>query len=241
MESEDLSGVVEVRGDAIVEVMPNRAMIHATLAEIVNSGGKKYSDAPRADAVEKHRAKLDNKLKDIADELEGLALDADSIVVKNFRMFREPEESSGFIDKGKQVFHTKMSRGISVKVDAIDKVPAVISLLSKSDVSSVNGIEYESSNSSSHGLEAVSKATEKARGKAEAIAKSLQKNLLGLISIREESRLGSLIGNTRRMPSMAAYSSAKLAMDDEEEDFAPNIPDTLKYHATVSAVWKIES
>lgn len=185
METKELSGVLEVRGEAVIEASPDRAFIHAIVSEAIHSGGKKLHDSPRAGDVDKARSRIDEKIKDIVRRMTEHDLSQDDLLVKAFSMTRASDETSGFMEKNKQTYYTLISKTLMVKVDDIDKVPALISMLAKEEVSSLKGVDYKVRNESELSIKAVAKAAEVAKKKAEEVAESIGTKVLGLVSMHE--------------------------------------------------------
>ncbi|MBU4242007.1 MAG: SIMPL domain-containing protein [Nanoarchaeota archaeon] len=213
------TNVLTVSGEGVVTVMPDKAELYINVfTEAVTAEEAKDLNAEITDEV--YRA------------LKGADVDKDDIETSSFNLYPKMkwiQDDEEYITVGYEVRHT-----IKVTTEEIDDVGNLIDVAVNAGANGVNQVIFDLTDETKKEVEkqALTKATEEAKSRAEAMATAAEVKLEKLVSIS---------GNTGYTPYFrAAPEMASLSSGDEYQKSTNIMPESLEIRASASLVYEIE-
>lgn len=184
--------VVTVSGEGTVSVKPDRATV---------SLGAWHQADTAIEAQSRVNAIIDEATKAIRElEIEGLMIQTSGLSlspVYDYQRDREP-----------RITGYRASINLSVRVDDIDRTGTVIDAAMKTGANQLQGVAFSLKDDSGARRDALRRAVEDARMKAETIADALGRPLVGLVEVQEQGVSVPVISRgVESMRSMAADSA----------------------------------
>ena len=219
---------LDVQAQVRLEVVPNRATLSARLWERTPAVARR--DAENApEALRNARDRLEARAAQLIQALEaaGVARDAiraGSLVVQPERV---AQPRRGEREK-EPLVRTRLERPLEVEVAELDRLPTLLDALTAAGVDALDGVTYDLADRDAATDEALVKALEKARHKAQLMADTLDVRLGEVISVSEN-----------RSP---VFQPRMAAMSADARESAPAVeyrPGTLDIEAGVSVSWSL--
>lgn len=219
-----------VQADAQLDVVPDRATLSARLWERTPAVATETDDAD-PDALAQARDRLEQRATELIRTLEEAGVARDDIKAGSLNVQPEyvPAPRSGDGDS-ETLQRTRIERPFQLRVDDLERLPLLLDALTTANVNAMDGISYELSNRDAAVDEALVMALEKARHKAELMARTLNVTLGPVLAISETQI-------SHYAPRMMAMSAGAR----ESTGQAEYRPGTIAIEAGVSVSWAIEN
>src|SRR5690554_1560934 len=219
-----------VQADAQLDVVPDRATLNARLWERTPAVATETDDAD-PDALGQARDRLEQRATELIRTLEEASVARDNINAGSLNVQPEsvPAPRSGGGDS-EALQRTRIERPFQVRVDDLERLPLLLNALTTANVNAMDGISYELSNRDAAVDEALVMALEKARHKAQLMARTLDVTLGPVIAVNET-----------HIPNYAPRMMAMSAGAREGTSQTEYRPGTITIEAGVSVSWAIEN
>jgi uncharacterized protein YggE len=175
---------ITVVGDSQAKVSPDTALITFSVV----TQGNQALDAQQENA---------RKSEAVKQAVEGATKDA-KVEIKTSDYSLNPQQDN-YSFKTPKILGYDVKNTVTVSINSLDQVGAVIDAATKAGANSVDGIRFVVSEASPAQGDALNLASQLAIAKAEAIAKSLNGKIVRVVETRE--------GGTPEMPSADMYSA----------------------------------
>ncbi|SFT46724.1 SIMPL domain-containing protein [Halomonas saccharevitans] len=219
---------LDVQAQAELAVVPDRATLEARLWE--HTPAVAQAADVEADALREARERLEERAAALIQRLEAQGLASESVTAGSLQV--QPQRLSDVQrgdDKPEPRVRTRLQRPLSIEVEDLAQLPALLDALTAAGVNALDGVRYDLSDREAATDEALVKALAKARHKAELMAETLGIGL-GEVIAASETRAPVF------QPRMMAMSDARA----EGAGPAEYRPGTITIEAGVNVSWEIE-
>lgn len=219
-----------VQADAQLDMVPDRATLSARLWERTPAVAADTDNAD-PDALGQARDRLEQRATELIRTLEEAGVARDDIHAGSLNVQPEyvPAPRSGDGDS-ETLQRTRIERPFQVRINDLEHLPLLLDALTTANVNAMDGIRYELSNRDAAADEALVMALEKARHKAELMARTLNVSLGPVLAISETQ----ISHYAPRMMAMSAGAREGTSQTEYR-------PGTLAIEAGVSVSWAIEN
>jgi uncharacterized protein YggE len=209
---------ITVSGTATAEQAPDQAIINLSVQAQADDSAKALSDSAE-------------QMQAVLDAIKGEGVEEQDIRTTNVSVSRRvvdrrtPQERSVFV----------ASNSIEVTVKDLDTVGDVIDAAVGAGATGVRGVRFTLSDPDQVQADALAQAVQSARNQADALAEASGAEVVGVVSIDDQS------GGGGNQPGVfEAISRGSLTQADA---YAPPVvaPDSLKTNVSVQVVWEIDS
>lgn len=207
--------VITVTGTGTVNVAPDQAKINIGVVTM----------APTAREAQQENAKLANK---VINALVNAGIPREKIETQYYSIWPEYSYPKPEENKPPVVTAYRVSNTVQVTLDDAKKVGIVIDTAVEAGANSVESIQFLKKDTSQAQRQALQKACQEAKLKAEAIAQSLGVKITGILSVQESGGIS--------YPPI--YRAEKLAGGGAGD--TPIQPGELQVNASVTVVFKIQ-
>lgn len=222
---------LDVQAEAQLDVVPDRATLSARLWERTPAIAPHEDDDTDLDALRQARDRLEERAAALIRTLEEAGIERDDISAGSLSVQPEyvpaPRHSDNDSD---MLMRTRLDRPFQVRVDDLERLPRLLDALTEAGVNAMDGISYDLADRDAATDEALVKALEKARHKAELMARTMDVSLGAVANISET-----------RPPIYAPRMMAMSADARESGSQAEYRPGTIVIEAGVSVSWVIEN
>lgn len=219
-----------VQADAQLDMVPDRARLSARLWERTPAVAAETDDTD-PDALGQARDRLEQRAAELIRTLEEAGVARDDIHAGSLSVQPEyvaaPRNGGG---DSETLQRTRIERPFQVRVDDLERLPLLLNALTTANVNAMDGIRYELSNRDAAVDEALVMALEKARHKAELMARTLGVTLGPVVAVNET-----------HSPDYAPRMMAMSAGAREGTSQTEYRPGTITIEAGVSVSWAIEN
>jgi len=220
---------IHVQADATLDVAPDMATLDARLWERTPAQVQGQESSGDSDAIKEARDRLESRTGELIRTLENAGVESGDIRAGSLSVRPDYIQAprNGDDDTPPQV-RTQVERPVSLTLNDLDQLPRVLDALTAAGVDSLDGVSYGLQDSNAADDQALKKALERARQKAEMMAETLNVDLGDVVSIEETTA-------PRYQPQMMR------AMAKSESDAAPEYRSgEISIDAGVSVVWEID-
>ncbi|WP_136248892.1 SIMPL domain-containing protein [Halomonas borealis] len=221
---------LDVQARAEIDVVPDQATLNARLWERTPAIAQRDASGGDDEALGKARARLEERAATLIQTLEAAGVERDAISAGSLRVqperLREPSEQEG---ETKTLSRTRLERPFEVEISELDRLPTILDALTEAGVDSLDGVTYDLADRDAASDEALSKALQRARHKAELMAENLDVELGDVMTVSENQ---APVFQPRRMAMSADAPESGGASEYR--------PGTISIDAAVSVGWKIE-
>lgn len=220
---------IQVQAQADVSVTPDMATLEARLWE--RTPAVAQADDTQADraALGQARERLEKRTGELIRTLEQNGLDKQAISAGSLLI--RPDYVQAPAHQGETeapLVRTQLERPISVRIGDLGRVPAILDALTQAGVNSLDGITYDLKNRDAASDQALKRALEKARAKAELIADTLGVKLGRVQNVQESA-----------LPVFAPHMATMRADGMESKTQAEYRPGEITIETGVSVDWGI--
>lgn len=227
---EEFHARLDVQAEAQLDVVPDRATLSARLWERTPAVAR-HDDDTDPDALRQARNRLEERAAALIGALEEAGVERDDISAGSLSVQPEyvpaPRHSDADQD---MLMRTRLERPFQVRVEDLERLPRLLDALTAAGVNAMDGISYDLADRDAAIDEALVMALEKARHKAELMARTMNVTLGPVASISET-----------RSP---VYQPRMMAMSADARESAGQAeyrPGTIVIEAGVSVSWEIEN
>jgi uncharacterized protein YggE len=221
---------LDVQARSEIDVVPDQATLNARLWERTPAIAQRDASGGDDEALGKARARLEERAATLIQTLEAAGVERDAISAGSLRVqperLHEPSEQEG---ETKTLSRTRLDRPIEVEISELDRLPTILDALTEAGVDSLDGVTYDLADRDAASDEALSKALQRARHKAELMAENLDVELGDVMTVSENQ---APVFQPRRMAM-----SADAAESGGASEYRPG---TISIDAAVSVGWEIE-
>lgn len=221
---------LHVQAETTLSVVPDRATLSARLWERTPAMALEDESGDDPDALRDARERLETRARELIRALEETGLERDAISAGSLAVLPEHLAGSRREDGDRQTLvRTRLERPFRVRVDDLDRLPALLDALTDAGVNALDGIGYDLTDRAAATDEALIQALQKAHHKAALMAEALGISLGPVASVSET-----------RSP---VFQPRMLAMAADSRESAPEVeyrPGTIDIEAGVSVSWEIE-
>ncbi|QNI03483.1 SIMPL domain-containing protein [Halomonas sp. SH5A2] len=224
---------LHVQAQSWVEVAPDKATLNARLWE--KTPALSSLEDTDSDELTAARERLERRASDLINTMEDSGLERDAISAGSLNIY--PEQVSGTRGdngEGETLQRTRLERPVTVELTDIDQLGDVLDALMDAGVNALDGVQFDLQDRDAATDEALVKALEKARHKAELMADTLNTEL-GHVQRIEETQ--SPIFQPHMM-SMRAESS--VSADANKGPSSEYRPGTIRIEAGVNVEWALK-
>ncbi|ALM51803.1 SIMPL domain-containing protein [Halomonas huangheensis] len=230
-EPRESSRFIDVQATAEVDVAPDEAVLSARLWELTPATPQESDQGHQGDELAETRGRLEDRAAKLVEALEAAGLSSDNINAGSLHVQQEVlHRPQGNDEAPVPMVRTRLERPISLSISDLSSVPTILDALTKAGVNSLDGITYGLEDQSAADDQALTRALERARAKAELMAGSLGVELGDVISINEVADQG--------------YQPRMMAMRAEVADSSGGAeyrPGNITIDAGVNVRWEIEA
>lgn len=221
---------LDVQARAELEVVPDQATLSARLWErtpaIAREGDGRHDSRALAEA----RQRLEERAAALIRTLEAAGVEREAIRAGSLRVQPEtlhrPRDGD---DEATPMTRTRLERPFRVTLDTLDRLPTTLDALTEAGVDALDGVTYDLADRDAATDEALTRALQRARHKAELMAEGLDVELGGVISVTEQ-----------QAPVFQPRMMAMSADARERGGAAEYRPGTIGIDAAVNVSWEIE-
>ncbi|RUR29841.1 SIMPL domain-containing protein [Vreelandella nanhaiensis] len=221
---------LSVQAQSWVEVEPDQATLTARLWE--NTPTVSSLEDTDSQALGEARERLESRASELMEAIEALGIERRAITAGSLNVYPDyvpaPRSENG---DQETMQRTRLERPFSVELADIDQLPEVLNALIGVGVNALDGVQFDLQDRDVATDEALVKALEKARRKADLMASTMDVEL-GHIQRVEETQ--SPIFQPRMM-AMRAESDA--AVSSAQSDYNPG---TIRIDAGVNVEWTLK-
>ncbi|MCG6658763.1 SIMPL domain-containing protein [Halomonas campisalis] len=221
---------LDVQAEAQLEVVPDRATLSARLWERTPAIARQDDIATDPEALREARDRLETRASELIQAMEAAGVARDAITAGSLNVQLEhlaaPRDDRG---EREPMVRTRLERPFEIKVNDLEQLPVLLDALTTAGVNALDGVAYDLADREAATDEALVKALEKARHKAELMAGTLGVSLGPVLSVSET-----------RSP---VFQPRMMAMSADARESAPQVeyrPGTLSIEAGVSVSWEID-
>ncbi|WP_338401836.1 SIMPL domain-containing protein [Vreelandella salicampi] len=222
---------LRVTADAYVDVAPDKATLSARLWEDTPIINQLEEENPTA--LSDARQQLEKRAGELIRTLEEHGVARDAITAGSLNI--TPQQVHNARDNGERetLKRTRVERPVTVELKNIDRVSEILDALVAAGVNRLEGVEFDLQNRDAATDEALVKALEKARHKANLMAKTLDTQLSSVMRI-EETQSPSF---QPRMMAMSAERSDATGAGAPQSEYRPG---TIRIDAGVNVEWSLK-
>ncbi|RUR43170.1 SIMPL domain-containing protein [Vreelandella populi] len=221
---------LSVQAQSWVEVEPDQATLTARLWE--NTPAVSSLEDTDSQALGEARERLENRASELIEAIEALGIERRAINAGSLNVYPDhvpaPRSENG---DQEMMQRTRLERPFSVELTNLDQLGDVLNALIGVGVNALDGVQFDLQDRDAATDEALVKALEKARHKANLMASTLEAEL-GHVQRIEETQ--SPIFQPRMM-AMRAESDA--AGNGAQSDYSPG---TIRIDAGVNIEWTLK-
>ncbi|WP_346797606.1 SIMPL domain-containing protein [Halomonas sp. Bachu 37] len=221
---------LSIQAQASVEVEPDKATLNARLWERTPAIAQHEDQQQDSSALAEARERLEERTGNLIRQMEDAGLARDAINAGSLNI--QPEHISGprnADEERKTLVRTRLERPVEVELNDLDQLGEILDALVSAGVNSLDGVQFDLQDREAATDEALVKALEKARHKAELMAKTLDITLGEITQVQEtQSPIFS-----PRMMSMRADSAESAGGQSEYR------PGTISIDAGVNVQWSL--
>lgn len=224
---------LHVQAQSELEVVPDRATLHARLWERTPPVAMRDDSRTDPDALREAREHLEARTAELIRTLESAGLDSKAINAGSLSVRPEHIPDRQRREDGDQEYlvRTQLERPITLAIVDLDQLPEILDALTQAGVNALDGVEYDLADRDAATDRALVKALEKARHKAELMADTMGISLGKVIHIQEN-----------QMPIFVPRMMAMRADAVESQGAAAEYrPGKITIDATVDVSWEIEN
>jgi len=222
---------LSVNAKAHIEVVPDRATLNARLWEETPAIERLAEEEDAA--LSEARARLETRASELITTLESQGIERDAISAGSLNIYPRQIHNRNEDGNGETLKRTRLERPIEVQLDDIEQVSAILDALISAGVNQLDGVEFDLKDRDAVTDEALIKALEKARHKADLMANTLDAELGKVHHIQETQ-------SPMYQPRMMAVSAE---LNDAAGSTAPQAeyrPGTIRIDAEVSVEWLLK-
>ncbi|KPQ29347.1 MULTISPECIES: SIMPL domain-containing protein [unclassified Halomonas] len=223
---------LHVQAQSSVEVAPDKATLSARLWE--KTPALSNLEDTDSDELTAARERLERRASELINSMEDSGLERDAISAGSLNIYPEqvqaPRSDNG---DGETLQRTRLERPVTVELTDLDQLGDVLDALMGAGVNALDGVQFDLQDRDAATDEAMVKALEKARHKAELMADTLDADL-GHVQRIEETQ--SPIFQPRMM-SMRAESSDSADAKGPSSEYRPG---TIRIEAGVNVEWTLK-
>ncbi|MBR2513117.1 MAG: SIMPL domain-containing protein [Halomonas sp.] len=216
-----------VQAQSWVEVAPDKATLNARLWE--NTPAVSSLEETDSDALSEARERLEKRASQLIETMEAIGIEQRAINAGSLNVYPDrvagPRNENGEHDT---LTRTRLERPFSVELTELDQLGEVFDALIGAGVNALDGVQFDLQDRDAATDEALTKALEKARHKAELMASTLDTEL-GHVQRIEETQSPVF---QPRMMAMRAESDAMGS--GSASDYRPG---TIRIDAEVNVQW----
>lgn len=222
---------LHVQAQSWVEVAPDKATLNARLWE--NTPAVSSLEDTDSEALSEARGRLENRASQLIEAMEAVGIEQRAINAGSLNVYPDriagPRNDNGEYDT---LTRTRLERPFSVELTDLGQLGDVLDALIGAGVNALDGVQFDLQDRDAATDEALTKALEKARHKAELMASTLDTEL-GHVQRIEETQ--SPIFQPRMM-AMRAESDA-MGSGSASSDYRPG---TIRIDAEVNVEWALK-
>ncbi|MFC3391659.1 SIMPL domain-containing protein [Aidingimonas halophila] len=221
---------LDVQAQATTTVTPDIATLNARLwerTEAIEVEDDRQSDP---EALKEARQRLEKRTGELIRALEKTGLERDDITAGSLNIHPERIQPTSGNDDEPPLVRTQLERPITLDIDDLEALPTLLDALTEVGVNALDGIQYDLDDRDAATEEALTKALEKARHKAELMADTLDVELGSVLSVQETQAPAFA---PRRMSLQAD------AMESQSGGEPEYRPGTISIDAGVQVRWEI--
>ncbi|MFY0991406.1 SIMPL domain-containing protein [Halomonas sp. C05BenzN] len=221
---------LDVQAEARLDVTPDRATLSARLWERTPAIARRDDTTSDPDALREARDRLETRAATLIGTLEEAGLERETISAGSLNV--QPEYlPDARRDDGEHeaLTRTRLERPFRIEVEDLARLPVLLDALTEAGVDALDGVTYDLADRDAASDEALVKALERARHKAELMADTLGVSLGPVVGVSEN-----------RSP---VFQPRMMAMSADAREGAPQAeyrPGTISIEAGVSVSWEIE-
>ncbi|AZM95357.1 SIMPL domain-containing protein [Vreelandella venusta] len=220
---------LQVQAQSWVEVEPDKATLSARLWE--NTPAVSTLEDTDSGELSDARERLENRASELIKAMEDIGIEQRAINAGSLNVY--PEHVAGprnDDDERETLMRTRLERPFSIELTDIDQLGEVLDAMISAGVNTLDGVQFDLQDRNAATDEALTKALEKARHKADLMASTLGVSL-GQVQRIEEAQAPVF---QPRMMAMRAESDSMGS--GSASDYRPG---TIRIDAEVNVVWAI--
>jgi uncharacterized protein len=211
---------IQVQAQADISVTPDMATLEARLWERTPTVSQAEDIQADPAALAQTRERLEKRTGELIRALEQAGLDKQAINAGS--LFIRPDYVQAPSRQGETeapLVRTQLERPISVRIDALDRVPAILDALTQAGVNSLDGVTYDLKDRDAASDRALKRALEKARAKAELIADTLGVELGRVQNVQESAspifapRMATMRADSMESKAQAEYRPGEITIE----------------------------
>ncbi|WP_087106699.1 SIMPL domain-containing protein [Halomonas citrativorans] len=221
---------LSVQAESWVEVEPDQATFTARLWE--NTPAVSSLEDTDSEALGEARERLENRASELIEAIEALGIERRAINAGSLNVYPDyvaaPRSENG---DQEMLQRTRLERPFSIELTDLDQLGDVLNALIGVGVNAMDGVQFDLQDREAATDEALVKALEKARHKANLMASTLETEL-GHVQRIEETQAPMF---QPRMMAMRAESD--MASSGSQSDYSPG---TIRIDAGVNVEWMLK-
>ncbi|CAM4103951.1 SIMPL domain-containing protein [Vreelandella rituensis] len=221
---------LNIQAEASVDVEPDKATLKARLWEHTPAVAQHDNQAQDSDALAEARQRLEQRASKLIGHMEEIGLARDAIKAGSLNI--QPEHVNGPSQNDKEretLVRTRLERPIEVALNDLQRLGDVLDALVEAGASSLDGVQFDLKDREAATDEALVKALEKARHKAQLMADTLDITLGEITQVQETQ-------SPVFAPRMMSMRADSMESSGAQAEYRPG---TIRIDAGVNVQWAI--
>ncbi|MGC3872431.1 SIMPL domain-containing protein [Halomonas sp. GXIMD04776] len=211
---------VQVQAQAEIKAEPDMAMLNARLWERTPTIARTENTPSDPQALADARKRLEERTGELIRTLEQAGLESKSITAGSLSV--RPDYVHRPVKKDEPpetLVRTQLERPVSLRIDDLDRLPAILDALTQAGVNALDGVTYDLKDRDAATDKALTQALEKAHHKAQLMASTLGVELGPVLNIQETNapifapRMMAMSAEAKQGGSTPEYRSGEITID----------------------------
>lgn len=211
---------VQVQAQAEIKAEPDMATLNARLWERTPTVARTENTRSDPQALAEARKRLEQRTGELIRTLEQAGIESNAITAGSLSV--RPDYVHRPVKKDESpetLVRTQLERPVSLRVDDLERLPAILDALTKAGVNALDGVTYDLKDRDAATDKALTQALEKARHKAQLMASTLGVELGPVLNIQETNapvfapRMLAMSADAKQGGSAPEYRSGEITID----------------------------
>ncbi|MHB0777212.1 SIMPL domain-containing protein [Halomonas sp. WWR20] len=211
---------LHVQAQATLEVVPDMATLNARLWERTPAIAQREEATADPQTLREARERLEQRTGELIRTLESNGVDSEAIRAGSLNIHPEYVQRSGRDNQDAEPWvRTQIERPVALTIHDLTRLPAILEALTEAGVNALDGVEYDLKDRDSATDQALTQALERAKHKAQLMARTMNVQLGQVSSIQETNapifmpKMMSMRGEAADSRSVPEYRPGEISID----------------------------
>lgn len=220
---------INIQAQASMDVEPDKATLKARLWEHTSAVAQRDSQTQDSDALAEARQRLEQRASELIGHMEEIGLARDAINAGSLNIRPEHVNGPSQSNERETLVRTRLERPIEVALNDLERLEDILDALVDAGVNSLDGVQFDLKDREAATDEALVKALEKARHKAQLMADTLNITLGEITQVQETQ-------SPVFAPRMMSIRADSMESSGTQAEYHPGI---IRIDAGVNVQWAI--